>query len=559
MVSLIYFFASIFATFPLILYLDKYLIGRGGLDGFAYAWNNFSFWYQISHLQQPFFSKLVFYPIGANLFYHDYSPLTSLIGLPFLEHPVLYLNLIVILGLTFSACSAFYLAKYITKNTVASLLSGFIYGFSPTIGSFIFSQHNYYLIASIFLPLGVLFLLKFINKPRKYLVFFFMVCWILFFINYYFFMLLILLSAILLISLILFDPEARKTLLDKSIRAYYLKSFLSFFLIPALIVLGIIFISKDYSSFIGSSSNYGMICNANLAGLIVPPSEKIYSLFNFKTNGDTPIYYLGLIFIAAVIFCFVFYRKKKYVTSLTVTMLIILLFSLGLSIRFGPFYWLSKLPFMGLVDCPVRFVAGAHLLIALLVAIFIGSIMKRNLFIAIMCIFLFFVSLLVDYRFPRFPFIGVEIPEVYGYLARQQDNKTVLELPSGLTESKGGFGYDGAIEGLHTQEMYWGSIHKKPRVGGYISRIPQSTYDYFKNKLIISDLFTLTSRNGIWSNQEFSFEEKNKFINDLNLGYIVIAPVPRQQEFVKVTEQILLGFTYRKLLFESYILYKIEH
>lgn len=559
MVFLIYFFASIFATFPLILYLDKYLIGRGGLDGFAYMWNNFSFWYQISHWQSPFFSELIFYPVGANLFYHDYSPLTSLIGLPFLEHPVLYLNLIVILGLTFSAWSAFYLAKYITKNTVASLLSGFIYGFSPTIGSFIFSQHNYYLIASIFLPLGMLFILKFINTPKKYLVSFFMVCWVLFFINYYFFILLILLSAILLISFILFDSEVRKKLFDKSIRSYGLKSLLCFFLIPSLVVLGIIFTSSDFSSFIGSSSASGMVCNANLAGLIIPSSEKIYSLFNYKTYGDTPLYYLGLVFIAAVIFCFVLYRKKKYVASLIVTMMIILLFSLGLSIRFGPFYWLSKLPFMGLIDCPVRFVAGAHLFIALLVAIFVSFIIKRNLFVAIMLVFLFFISMLSDYSFPTFPFINVHIPEVYSYIARQQDNQTVLELPSGLTESKGSFGYDGAIEGLHTQEMFWGSIHKKPRVGGYVSRIPKSTYDYFKNKLIISDLFTLTSKNGIWSNKEFSLEEKNKFINDLNLGYIVIAPVPRQQEFIKVTEQILLGFTYRKLVFENYILYKIEH
>ncbi|KKQ59889.1 MAG: hypothetical protein US80_C0005G0007 [Candidatus Daviesbacteria bacterium GW2011_GWA2_38_17] len=559
MVFLIYFFSSIIATFPLVNFLGKYLIGRGGLDGFAYMWNHFSFWYQIINLQQPFFSKLIFYPIGANLFFHDYSPFISLIGLPFLQHPVLYLNLIVIFGLTFSACTAFYLAKYITKSTPASLLSGFIYGFSPTAGSFILSQHYYYLIASIFLPLGVLFLLKFINGFKKSLVIFFMVCWILFFVNYYFFFLLILLSTILLISLILSDYEVRKKLFNKSIRSHYLKSFLSFFLIPGLVVLGIIITSKDYQSFNGSSSNYGQICKADLVGLISPPSEKTYSFFNFKTNGDTPFYYLGIIFVATVFLCFSFYRKEKYVISLVITLFVILLFTLGLSINFQtPFYWLSKLPFIGLIDCPVRFVAGVHLLIALLAAIFISLIFKRNRFIAIMCVFLFAVSMFSDYRFSSFPFINVHIPQIYSYIAGQQDNKTVLELPSGLTESKGSFGYDGVIEGLHAQEMFWQTIYKKPRVGGYISRIPKSTYDYFRNKLIISDLFTLTSRDGSWSDKNFTTQEKNQFINDLNLGFIVVAPVPRQQEFIQATEQILSGLTYRKLVFEDYVLYQIE-
>lgn len=568
LVFLVYFIAAIILTFPLVIFLDKYLIGKGGLDGFQYIWNIFSFWHQISHFQSPFFTNLIFYPLGANLFFNDYSPLVSLFAWPFLKHPVTYLNLIVIFGLTFSALTAFYLAKYITKNSLAACLSGFIYGFSPTSASFISTQHYYYLVASIFLPLGVLCLLKFIDAHKKYLMLFVTICWVLFFINYYFFILLILLSLIFLVNVIIFDPLTRQKLFSSFSLRYYLKVFLLGVVIPCLIILQILFRTEGSQSFIGSSNNYATICNANLIGLMMPSSQKTYSFFNFPESGDTPYYYLGAIFIFVVLLCIAFFRKEKYVLPLAVTMFIILLFSLGLNIRFGsmilldnyntPFYWLSKLPFLGLIDCPVRFVSGVHLFIALIVAIFISKILKRNLAVSIFLVSLFLITLLTDYKLPQFPLIKVDIPEVYQRIADYPDNRTVLELPSGLAESKKAFGYDGAIEGLHTREMYWGTISKKPRVGGYISRIPQSTYNYFLNKPIISDLFVLTSLNGIWSNKHFSLKEKNQFINDLNLGYIIIAPEVRQKEFSRAVEQVLSGIPYEKASYGSYLLYRIN-
>lgn len=563
----IYFIFAIITTFPLILNMNKYLIGRGGLDGFQYMWNMFSFWYQVSHFQSPFFTKLIFYPIGANLLFNDYSPLVSLIGLPFLKHPVLFLNLIVIFGLTFSAITAFSLSKYITKSNNASLVGGFIYGFSPTSASFILTQHYYYLVASVFLPLGVLFLLKFVDTPKKYLMTFFIICWVLFFINYYFFILLFLISGMLLITLILSDIKIRTKLINKDNLSYYLKSCLILVFIPSLIILGAVVHSMGAQSFIGSKSSYALVCNANLVGLFAPPFNKLSTLFHFNTNGDTPYYYLGSIFIFFVFCCSVFFRKEKYIVPLAVTALVILVFSSGLSISFGqitflnnhetPFYWLSKIPFMGLIDCPVRFVSGVHLLVGLIVSIFFTLILRHSRLIAGTLLVLLFVSIFTDYKFPAFPFINVSIPTVYKHIAQYRDNKTVLELPSGLTESKGGFGYDWSSEGLHTQQMYWQTIYKKPRVGGYVSRIPDSTYTYFKNKMIISDLFTLTSKDGIWLDKQFSKEEIRRFVNNFNLGYIIIAPTPRQQEFSLAVEQVLSRMSYKKLLLDSYLLYKI--
>ena len=572
-----YFLVAIIETFPLILNLDGYLIGRGGLDGFYYLWNIFSFWNSVSHFQQFFSTKLIFFPIGANLFFSDYSPLTSLFSLPFLNHPAFYLNILIILSLTAAAIIVFFLAEYITKNHVVSFLSGLIYGFSPIQGSFIMSQHYYYSIASVILPLGVLFLLKFFNSPKKYLKTFLFLCWVMFFINYYFFVLLILISILQVINLLIFDPEVRKKIFSKSNLVYYLMSFLLIIYIPMLIILAMIFTSKDSLTFIDKKSSFTIYCNANIAGLITfprnnlflsPVSSKLYSFFRFQENADTPYYYLGIVSLAYVFLCLVYFRKERYVISFAITATIILLFSLGSQVRFGSatllsnnqtvYYWISKIPFLGLIDCPVRFIGGVELFFSLIIAIFIVQILKRSQSIARFLIVLLFFSTIFDYGFPRFEFIKIYIPEVYHYIAGIKDNKTVLELPSGLTESKGAFGYDRSEEGLHTKMMYWETVYKKPRVGGYISRIPQSTYDYFIKEDIISDLFKLTSYNGTWSNKQFSVQEKNKFINDLNLGYIIIAPVARQLEYLSAIEQVLQGIPYEKMIIEKYILFIIR-
>lgn len=524
LVFLIYFLYAIFLTFPLITNLNSYLIGKGGMDSFQYIWNIFMFWNQVSHLQWPFFTNSIFYPIGANLFFSDYSALTSLIALPFLKQPVLFINLITLLGISLSAFICFYLAKYITQNIVASLVAGFIYGFSPTMGSFIASQHTYYIIASAILPLGILMLLQFLNKDKKYLPIFFVVCCLMFFTSYYYFVLLIFISTILLVL---------------SLRS------LLFLIIPLFLILMNL---PSFQNWYGGTNSYAAICNANILGL----------LSRTATNGDTPLYSLGTLFILTTILSIIFFRKEKFILAFSIGLVFVLLYSFGLSAKYGLYFWISKIPFLNLIDCPVRFVGGASLLIALILSISLAKIWKINRLVVLGIIILFLLSFLSDYKFPKFNRTDVYIPEVYKKIAEIKDSKTVLELPSGLAESKGAFGYDWSIEGLHTRQMYWQAIYQKPRIGGYTSRIPKSTYDFFKGEPIISDLFTLTSLNGVWPNKKYSQEEKEKFIQKFNLGYITIAPENRQKQFTAAVEQILEAISYDKLFIKDYILYIIR-
>jgi len=152
----------------------------------------------------------------------------------------------------------------------------------------------------------------------------------------------------------------------------------------------------------------------------------------------------------------------------------------------------------------------------------------------------------------------VFVPSIYKQLAKSPDNYTILELPSGITESKGSFGYDGSIWALHSKQMYWQTIHKRPRLGGYISRVPSGIYEFYKKEPIISDLFEMTSFNGAWSNRSYSKEETLRFLDRFNIGYIVLSPNKRQGEFVSVIEKLFGDYIISEEGREGYILYKIK-
>ncbi len=574
----IYLFVSIIYTFPLIFVANDMLIGHGGLDAFVYMWNTSNFWKSILALQSPFYSFNIFYPVGVNLLFNDSSPLISFLGFGFLNFPVFYMNLIVVAGITLSAFICYLLILKITSgNKITAFLGGLIYGLSPTLGSFIYVQHNYYLIASAFLPLSLLLLISFIDRPEKFLKRFILIQILLFFTNYYYFILNGFLSVLLIILFLSSSADVRKKLFRNKILPYYLRS-AGFLLISVVLVAGLLAFNLSGWSFLPREpSSYPAICNANLAGTLTPPGNFItkgittsmMEYLGFAENGDTPFYYLGIIFLFLGSLAVFKFWREKYVVPFAIVFVVILFLSFGLVIRFGqtallensftPFFYFAHLPGLGLIDCPIRFVGAAHLFLALLVSVFMHQTYKKHSLIFKVLIIVCLISIGTDYKIGQFPFVEVGIPNTYRYIAGKGGNRTVLELPSGLTESKGGYGYDYAIEGLHARQMFWQSIHRKPRIGGYISRIPESTYDFFRSQPILSDLFTLTSNQGKWNSKSYSKEERVNVFKKFNLGYIVIAPVGRQREYAAAMEEYLEGISFEKKEDDDhYILYELN-
>lgn len=567
---------SLFFTYPLVLHLSTSLPGNP-MDAFLYLWNIDTFWLELSGFNNPFFTDRIFYPVGTNLIFHTYAPLVSLFGLAFLNNLVLYFNILVLASLATTAFSMFLLMRYITRNIIASFLAGLVFGFSPIMLSFIASQHYYFVFAASLLPIGILFLLRFLDSLKiKFLIAMIGTVWIVFFIDYYSTVFLSIMLAIITIVKLVRDRKLNLNIFkSKKLKVYICASTL-ILVVPTIFLFSIIFRLSNLQNWITQRNEYFYsYCNTNIVGFFIP-SEKNPMLWpiaqalqektNVPRNYDTPSYFLGwTIFLLAVVSFIKFGKTSSITTALGISGIFILLLSLGTSIKFGPvallsgastpFWFFSHLPFMGLIDCPLRFPIGTQLSLAALVGILAASKLKKKSLLFIIGFILLFT---IEYGQWGMEVSQVKIPSVYHQLASIPGNRTVLELPSGITESKGGFGYDWSINALHAQQSFWQTIHKKPRIGGYVSRASERIYTFYKKGPVIADLFTMTSLNGEWPGRNYTTKEINSFIKQFNLGFVILSPNPRKDQFARVIEDLFNNFIERRFDLEGFTLYSLE-
>lgn len=565
-IFLVYLVIAVIFTFPLILNLSNHIFGWP-LDGYLYYWNIYSFWHQIFNLKSPFFTNSIFYPIGANLLLNSYAPLISIVGVPFLKNPVFFINSLIIISVAISAFAAYLLVFDITKNRSAAFISGLFYGASPIMVSFLISEHYYFAFAAPFIPMAFLLTNRFIERGnKKFFALVILVFWLTFFTDNYTSILLGIVVSIYFLSKLLIKRKLKTFFQWKKIRELSLIIILEFIL-PIIALLYFVFGAKDVGNFVSSQSFYPALCSAKPAEFIIPSSlnpllgqfsAPLRNIFNVPQNLDTPYYFLGW-FVISIIVINIFTRKnlKK---SLPFYFPGILIFLISLGPKGYLFNLFSRLPFMGLIDCPQRLVIGVQIAASAIIGIFIAGLLERSgklskLIITSLASAIF----IIEYGTFGIPITKIDTPTVYKQIALDKNNLTVLELPSGLTESKGAFGYDWSIWGLNSMQMYWQTIYQKPRIGGYVSRINEQTYAFFKTEPIISDLFIMTSRDGKWDGKTFSSEDINNFISKFNIGYIVLSPNPRQTQFSNVIELIFKNKIFNKTISEGYILYKLGH
>lgn len=558
LIFLTYLALSIIFTFPLITHMGNFLIGYP-MDGYLYIWNIDVFWQQIAKFQNPFLVKQIFFPVGANLIFHTYAPLISILGGTFVNHKIIFLNSLIILSSPLAALSTYYLLRSLKSTSIPAFMAGLIYGFSPVMISFIVSQHFYFAFAAPFLPLAILYCIKYAQTVKaKYIYFLCLSFWLAFFVDYYTAILLGVISGIILVSV-----SGKKIL--RAISPLFVS-----LILPALILLFLTTRGTNPIQWATPNNWMAATCNTNLIGFLTPGDNnlllrKTKKLFpenlTLPKNYDTPSYFSGWGIFLLSLFLLVKQRKNKYFQIFGLILFMPLLLSLGTVVRFGnvtlllgvwtPFYYFSKLPFLGLIDCPLRFPIAMQLGIAGIIGL--GKPKRKIVFLGLL-----FSLFLVEYGHFGNEINNVKVPDVYQLIANDGNTRTVLELPSGLAESKGAFGYDWSIQALHSQQMYWQTIYKKPRVGGYVSRIPESTYQYFRSEPIISDLFVFSSLNGVWPNTKYSEREVVNFIDKFNLGYIVLSPNPRQLGFAKVIKELFEGHITKKAQEDNFILYTIS-
>jgi hypothetical protein len=561
-VFVIYIFLASVFTYPLFFKMEEILLGWP-LDAYNYLWNIDTFWYELRSGANPFSTYRIFYPYGTSLIFHTYAPFVSVIAAAFINKKELFLNFLVLLSPVVSAFAAYLLALKITEKKFASVVSGFVYGFSPILFSFILSQHYYFAFAAPALPLGLLFLINYfrLGKVRN-IAYLFLVFWICFFTDYYTAVLYAFIVVVYTLIEFLKNPAGFRAKIIKGNFPLFNTVMLSL-LVPLSLLVIFISLTSPVFNFIGQQTGYAEFCSATIIRFFIPSElnpllsrfiQNLNSVFGLETNYDTPSYYVGFAVTITAFLTIFLLRKKEWVNVVGVG-IFIFLFSLGT--KTGIFYGaLSKLPFLGLIDCPQRFTIGSQLILAILTGMTIAALSThkfKHLIFALLTPLIF-----VEYLTFNIPYTHLEIPPIYKTLAAYPDDKTLLELPGGIADSKYAYGYDWSLDGLLLKQLYWQSIHHKNKVGGYTSRLPENYYETYKNEPVISTLFAMTSVDTVWEPVYFFPEVVDNFINKFNLGYIVLSPNEKQHIFATYIEMVFGNRISEVINDEGYILLVIN-
>lgn len=570
------FVAACLVTWPSLLNLSSNIPGYG-TDGYQVMWNSYHLKKQLLQLNNPFYTDHIFYPIGTNLFFHWYGVGPSTVSLIFSDY-VLFTNFYVIFSLTLISFFTHVVLKLWGQSPLLSVAGGVIFINTPIIHSFIITQHYYFLSGVAMFPLLIVGLNLFFRKfSVKALLIIILSFWGVFLSDY---------NITILWLLLLF-----------SFCLVYFKSFINIFsdtsrsLLLIFVLLGLLFLplllysylAIDFSAIgnrLSSQSGINKICNASIEGYFIPYSKRLItpdahifaaSFFSFKESGDTPSYYVGVVlFLLFVVGMFrIFYKRiilKNEVTGVLIFGFLCYLLSFGSEVRIGPqvlfadkltlFYWFSQLPLMGVIGCTLRYAVGTQFMIVIVATFGLGYFHQfkwRWLSLAGIVLLL-----LWDFLLTPMPLQFVEKPKIYSELAELPRDRALLELPSGITESTRGFGYDYGIDGLHSKQMFYQSIHEHDRLGGYISRVDDKVYDYFKSDPIMNDLWSLTSHQGQASGFIYDDSQIEKYLEIYNIGYIIIAPVERSEQYQLHTENIFYNFISEKKTKDGYVMYILK-
>ncbi len=562
---------AVLVTYPLVRQLGTALPGMPFGDQTQYLWCVDTFWTQILSGHSPFHTDRVLYPVGANLMHTGLAPFVSLFALPLWREPVLYLGLAVLASLVSAALGMRALVARLTRSAASATVAGCLYAFSPVVLSFTDSGHYYMLVSAALLPWGADALVAFLRDRRvSAIVGLSAIAWSLVFTDYYMTVLFVVIVAVVGL------PSLRPAHLPLIAAALVAN------LALALALTRWVFPSLDTAELMAGGGWFWTHSVVNLADFFVPSSANpiLGALGRFafdRPNGDVDSYYVGggVLLLAVLALR---RRMPRETVPFALAGVLVTLLACGTTIRAGttvvlaehwtPWYWLVRLPYLNILDLPRCFVLGTQLVLATLAGIGLARLLERPALrgaalVAALAVFALEYGQVGMRQFP------LEVPAVYDRLAAMPEG-ILLEIPSGLSESKMVFGYD-LSRPSNSEQMYLQTIHRKRRIGGYLSRIPRSTYVWFDAQPVISDIFMLgnpTAEPGswIWETRpritrlpDYPPEVVDRFIDDFDLQYVLVQPSSRTSMFTEGIDRLLAGrIASREVDPQGFVLYVLD-
>jgi len=469
------------------------------IDPLFYAWN-------ISHNAYNMFGGIdqllntnIFFPLTNTLAFSDTLWAQSIVTTPIIwltDNPIFAENIAVLISFPLSALFMFLLSLYLTKNNIASILSGLFFAFSyPRL-----SQIGHLpMIWNQWLPLYILYLLKFLKEGKK-INFIFLCIWYLLAISssIYFGVFLIPITGTVLI----WDFITR---MQNHTLAVYKNRFLE--TIPTLFIFLILLVALNFP-YVRLKAEHPELKRSidDMTHLRATPKDYMSVLPTsllaplLPNSINEHVFYPTCSVIFLALLGFILSKKQNK----NVLFLWIILGTVSLVLSFGdqqafslgsfstgtlrlPYYYLyTYIPLFQTVRVPARLGIFVILSLCILAAYGIDSLKNhkgyRYIIGAFFCIFIIEI-----WQFQT-AFVSIplkhSVPEVYSWITQLPKNTVIAELPVSLfyhgikMEDQLYTPYNALQKShtyaLETYRVYYSSFHKKRMINGYGGYLPDS-------------------------------------------------------------------------------------
>lgn len=478
----------------------------------------------ILHFKNPFITNSIFYPLTTNFSLNDSSSANILPFFflrPFLDPHKSFL-VITLFGFFLNNIIMYLLLRKLKISQSVSSLIALVFGFTPFLSHRVMGHYTY--IPIYFFPLVFLMFKKVLEATKKQEKYIFsillgLIIAIILLSNFYYFFMIVL-GSIFYMGYLLFTDRKKILILCKKNIAYLLISLVSaiFFLTPWILSVQKLIKTKGI---IGTSGFGGAITLSADAFSFFTPSEynPIYKFLfsrlsllipffskynNFFLNSWERFAYPG-IFILGIYFLIILLKiLKKFSSNLWSKIKPYFIASLVFAIlMLGPFLkvfnrWfinldgvslLLPLPFLVLHYIPgfsglraaSRFTPVFVFLASIVAAYTIDFILKKISARKTIILIGLFIIFFLDQFYVIPTKLNQEIPvKIYNNL-KDKPQGTVLEIPFTVRD---GFKYIGFVHAI--QPMAGQLIYGKPIIGGYIARVPEIIFNYYKNLKFIN-------------------------------------------------------------------------
>lgn len=520
-VIIFFFILTLILTYPLVLNLNEGVISDSG-NVWQFIWNFWWFKKSLIDLQtNPFFTDYLYYPIGTNLLFNLNMSLQSIISIPlqyFLNLFFIY-NIFTISSFVLTAYGTYLLVKYLTKDKMASFVSGIIFSFSPFRFVRLFAGHLY-LLETSFLPFYVLFFIKTVKEPnRKNVLLSVLFLTLTLFTSLTYFSFLMIFTALYIFYYL---ANNKKIILNKKSSRHIILTFFLFFLItsPYFYTLAKEYFTVEYKD-MPRSIDESELYSADLAAFFLPLSKSVLfgkytqELWNWQNDFFTGNWNESSVFIGFTVLSILFLsflNKNKELNFWKFSFIIFLLLSLGPLLQIAsinteiplPYNILFAFPPFDVSRGPSRFITMIMLMASIICGYYLANkkMKQKN-------IFLFLVASLIILENLYVP-VGIHTDD------------WVSPFFSSMSKEEEDYAYLNIFPHHFGDYIYLQTISDKRILMGFISRHPLNTEDFVSKTPILRELVYEIPNRRYRGMNESEIARGFETLRSYNVKYIIL-------------------------------------